>query len=337
MNSIDFSRFCVWDFEQVNVHSSTLDRYIIDMTREYPPVDFLLSYNGVGCIPKGDLQAVTGKLKAGKTFASICIEVAMLKGEYMGIKSLKDDIRILHVDTEQSAGNIVDRTSILHSLCGWDEKQNNERFNVMTLRECDYLKRINIIEEAVEKIKPDFVLIDGVRDLCADFNNIEESSKLIGNLMRICNQHKTAVMCVLHENKNDNNMRGHLGTELGNKCSEVYKVARNKTTGVISVEQSVSRNEPIEEWSFSINDGVPQVESVTYVDAKTLRRNEVLETLFREKTIYTYTELVNDYMPLFVCAERTAKSHISNALKEKVLFKNGSSYSYKFPIDDILL
>lgn len=335
MNSLDFSKFCLWDSEQINIDSSSLDKYIIDMTKEYPPIDFLLSYNGVGCVPKGDLQAVTGKLKAGKTFACICIEVAMLKGEHMGIKSLKDDIKILHVDTEQSSGNIVDRASILHSLCGWAEKENNDRFNVITLRECDYTKRISIIEQAIEKFNPDFMLIDGVRDLCADFNDIKESSLLIGDLMRFCNEYEIAIMCVLHENKNDSNMRGHLGTELGNKCSEVYKISKNENTGVILVEQTVSRNEPIDKWSFSINDeGVPQVESVANVNVKTQRRNEVLQTLFKKKGVYSYTELVNDYKPLLGCAERTAKLHIANALKENVLFQNGSSYSYIFPSDE---
>lgn len=338
MNSFDFSKFCLWDSEQINIDSSSLDKYIIDMTKEYPPVDFLLSYNGVGCIPKGDLQAVTGKLKAGKTFACICIETAMLKGEYMGISTLKDDIKILHIDTEQSAGNIVGRASVLHSLCGWSVKENYDRFHVITLRECDYKERLNIIEEAIEKFNPDFTLIDGVRDLCADFNSIEESSLLIGHLMRICSQYKTAIMCVLHENKNDSNMRGHLGTELGNKCSEVYKVSKSMSS-VISVEQIVSRNEPIEKWSFSINDdGIPQAESITYVDVKKQHRNEILQTLFKNKCSYNYTELVNNFYPMFGCAERTAKNHIADALKEGLLFKNGSAYSYIFPSgeDDIL-
>lgn len=40
------------------------------------------------------------------------------------------------------------------------------------------------------------------------------------------------------------------------------------------------------------------------------------------------------FKPLFGCADRTAKSHIADALKEGILFKNGAVYSFMFPDEE---
>ncbi len=335
-NIIDFSQFCQWGVSQVEVGKENFAWYVIDLAKEYPPIDFLLKYNGVGCLPRGDLQAMAGKLKSGKTFACICMEVAMLRGEYMGFEAQKASIKILHVDTEQSPGNIVDRVRVVHALCGWPTHVNSDRYRVITLRECSTEERLGKIVEAIEQFMPDFVLIDGVRDLCADFNDIGESSSLVGKLMGLCNRYRVGIMNILHENKNDTNMRGHLGSELGNKSSEIYQVSRDKS-GKVSVEQTACRNAPVEKWSFSICDGVPQPETASYLNKTQLRRDEILISIFKRKASYTYTELVTEFMPMYGCEERWAKKLIGEALTDGRLRKEGDLYHcILLPSDDEL-
>ncbi len=333
MSLIDFRRFSNWDADQVDVRSTGVERYLVDMTKDYPPVAFLLQYNGVGCVPKGELQAMTGKMKAGKSFACSCLETAMLTGHFMGFDATKANIRILHVDTEQSIATIADRIEKVHSMCDWPLKFNNEQYRTISLRDCG--NRLETIIEAIEQFQPDFVFIDGIRDLLGDFNDPKESSNLIGELLRLCNKYKVGIMCVLHENKADENMRGHLGTELGNKCSEIFKVRMNKSTGIISVEQTVARNESIGDWAFSIIDGMPQQQAVSYINPIKLRRDNCLAAIFKERQSYTHTELWQAFAVEYGCKERAAKTHITNATNDNVIQKRDSLDYYReyAPID----
>ncbi len=328
MNCIDFSRFSDCDADQVDVRSIGLGKYVIDMTKEYPPVDFLLQYNGVGCVPKGDLQAMTGKLKNGKSFACSCLETAMLTGNFMGFEATKDNIRILHVDTEQSAATIVKRAKTVHSMCDWPVDANNERYRTVSLRECSSGERLGKIVEAIEQFEPDFVFIDGIRDLLGNINDETESSSLINALLRICSEYNVGIMCVLHENKANEDMRGHLGTELGNKCSEIFKVKRDRATNIISVEQTFCRNESIEKWAFSIVDGTPQPQAVSYVNPIKMRRDSCFMALFKERQSYTHTELWQAFAVEYGCKERTAQKHITDATNDNVIQKRDGLYYY---------
>lgn len=333
MRTIDFGCFCQWEACQINTDFGTFGKYIIDMTKDYPPVDFLLKYNGVGCIPQGELQAITGKMKAGKSFACLCVEVAMLNGKFMGFEAQKDNIRILHIDTEQSPGNIINKIGTAHSLCGWPIRANNERLRILSLCECPFHERLEKIIEAIYSFAPDFVFIDGIRDLCRDFNDISESMDVVNTLLTVAREQHVGIMCVLHENKNDTNMRGHLGTELGNKSSEIFKVSQD-ASGVITVEQTVCRNEYIDKWAFTINKGVPEQHEVSQGNKVRQRRDEALQIIFRNKTSYIHTDLVNEFMPLYGCKERCAKGHIGDALKEGMLCKKDDLYYYVFPPDE---
>ena len=334
MSLIDFNLFCQWGVDEVNIQGIDIEKYLIDMKKEYPPVDFLLQYNGVGCIPKGDLQAMTGKMKNGKSFACLCLEVAMLNGSFMGFEALKENIHILHVDTEQSPATIVKRAKALHTMCEWDLDINDERYRTIHLRECNSCEeRLKVITEAIEKFNPDFMFIDGIRDLLDDFNDPQQSSRLINYFLMLCNKYKVGIMCVLHENKGDTNMRGHLGTELGNKCSETYKTS--KSDDIIKVEQTVCRNEPIKDWGLSIGDnGIPITQSISNVNPTRLKRDNSFKALYKEKESYTHTELWNAFAQIYGCKERAAKTHIANALNDGTLQKRDDTYYYGVaPID----
>ncbi len=328
MSTIDFSRFCDWDADQVDIRNTGLEKHIVDMTKSYPPVDFLLQYNGVGCVPKGDLQAMTGKMKNGKSFACSCLEAAMLTGDFMGFEALKENIRILHVDTEQSIATIAKRAKTVHSMCDWPIDKNDERYRTISLRDCS--DRLGVIVEAIERFTPDFVLIDGIRDLLGDFNDTKESFVLIDELLGLCSKYGVGIMCVLHENKANEDMRGHLGTELGNKCTEIFKVKLDKGAGIVSVDQAFCRNEPIEKWAFSIGEGgVPQQQAVSYVNATKLRRDNSFAAIFKERSFYTHTELWEAFVVEYGCKERAAKKHITDATNDNILRKRDNLYYYR--------
>ena len=60
---------------------------------------------------------------------------------------------------------------------------------------------------------------------------------------------------ILHQNKNDEHARGHIGTELNNKAESIMQVEVNKEDKSISIVEAVHiRDKEFEPFAFCIND-----------------------------------------------------------------------------------
>ena len=316
---------------------STLRPYLIDLQKAYPKPAFLLSHKGAGCFPKGDIQLITGAHKSGKSFAVLTLEVALLNGSFGNDWCANyQNIKVLHIDTEQHESNVADRAKKLHRLCEWETSQNNERFKVLTLRTCSPKERLDLVETAIVEFSPDFVVIDGIRDLCNDFNDIEESAELVNTAMRLSSQYAVAILCVLHRNKTDANARGHLGTELNNKCSDIYSVTLKDS--VVTLVQNACRNAPIDDSHFYINEyGIPEPADAptTKKETKQKERTERFLSIFGKQSGQTmrHTDLCNAYMAEASCQERTAMAHIKEAVDSGLLTKQSDrTYLFNDPL-----
>ena len=106
-------------------------------------------------------------------------------------------------------------------------------------------------------------------------------------------------------NKNDNNTRGHIGTELENKAETVLVISKNKQTPDISeVRPMHMRDKEFSSFAFHIDENaMPVLEDgyhVTVVKKKEEpltslpdeTHKEILEKLFDEKQPTSYKELV---------------------------------------------
>ena len=209
-------------------------------------------------MPLGDIQGIKAKAKQGKTLTESVFMAAILIGRCLGITSNVTNAKVLFFDTEQhqrSTAKVVER---VHKLCGWDVHKNYDNFSAFSLRSMDIKERLPYILKKIAAKKPHVVFIDGCRDLLHDFNNIEESSNVINTLMKASEECNTAIVNVLHTNKGkeDSNMRGHLGTELLNKCSDVWEVKKDGL--IFKVEETDCRNIPTDNWCFTLDEsGIP--------------------------------------------------------------------------------
>ena len=75
---------------------------------------------------------------------------------------------------------------------------------------------------------------DGIRDLMLDINNAGESVEVINRMMEWSSRYDLHIHCVLHLNKGDNNVRGHIGTEMSNKAETVLVITKSAENPVIS-------------------------------------------------------------------------------------------------------
>lgn len=340
--NIDLSRFNARGPEQLE-HRTWRDM-VIDPAVDYLPPEFLLRIGGVGVFPRGDIQAIKGKAKAGKTTAMALITAGMLANDFTDKLEMfsrsKGALRILHVDSEQHPRSVAWKQKTVYRLIYADPGDPLSNYAVLSLREFSFSDRWDIAKEAIHDFKPDFVLIDGIVDMIADFNDSAESKAFISELMALASRENCAICCVLHENKGkgDNTMRGHLGTELLNKCSETYQVSQ--LNGIFTVAQTESRNAPAPDFAFTIDsEGLPVLADETLQPStrsgQYLERVQIIRGFMPEPGM-RYKDLVSESMERFGVGERTAKSTIKEFLHGDILFKDGNNvYHLKKQDDDL--
>ena len=268
--------------------------YLLDPREDYPEPFFMLEYNGVPFSTLGGIQAISGQKKNGKSFVLTQLMAAVLgihskrveimlpglKVPERTIEHLGHEPKVLYVDTEMEKLNSAKVLRRVHWLCEWDMNQHNDRFDVLWLRTVEddeeakeraFQKRFRLIRKAIEVLKPDVVFIDGIRDIIGDFNDNQESSELVLKLMALAQKKEICIWCALQmnprpANDDESKLRGHLGTELGNKVTDtLVSIKKKDATGVsFTVKQQDARDKDMDDWKFMVTDdagklGVPKI------------------------------------------------------------------------------
>lgn len=277
---------------------------------EKPPVPPQILWVGDCTIATfGNFSASTGKAKSKKTF-NITAMVAAAVNNSTVLKyraSLPDGKRkILYFDTEQSrfhCHNVIER---IYRLAGLSLTKEDKRIKFYGLREFTPTLRIALIDYALRTFEDvGLVIIDGLRDLMYDINNAKESTDVMTMLMAWTSKYNLHIHCVLHLNKNDNNTRGHIGTELENKAETVLIISKNKQDSNISeVRPMHMRDKEFSSWAFHIDDNsLPVLDDgyhITVVKPKDKPLTslpddlhaKVLRTVFEGESPQRYLELV---------------------------------------------
>lgn len=231
-----------------------MDKWEIQIDEELSTPKFTISSYGIGCAPRGDIIAIKAKSKNGKTFLASIFASVILGAQFGGLKSWvpSRQSKVLYFDTEQNKPNTQALMIRIHKMCGWGIR-NNRKLHVFYLREMPLEERMGYIKDKVKEHRPVAVFIDGLADLIPDFNDVTYSQDIIQEIMSMSSMNDCAVFFVLHTNKNDNNMQGHLGTYALKKCADVFCVERDKT-GVFHVSETDSRNVAISNFDFVVNE-----------------------------------------------------------------------------------
>ena len=307
-------------------------RYLIDLAKTYSEPSYLIKSGGVGTIPRGDIIAVKAKSKHGKTFLCSIFAAVAMGAEWGSLSAAEKDCKVMFIDTEQNEKNVARVARRIHALVNIDIHKNSGRLLCYALRKMDMNKRWQFIQDRVSEERPDLLIIDGIADLIADFNNIAESQEIIGKLMATSTEFNLSIIFVLHTNKSkdDSNMKGHLGTMAVQKCSDVFEVVKNVATFNVSVSEC--RNIPISEFSFILdNDGVPHPSTVEKSAAKGQSKVEaelrrLLPKVFDFQTRLRYCQLKTAYIQaaggIDLCSDGTAKNRIKSAMEMGLIVQN---------------
>ena len=190
---------------------------------EKPPVPPQVLWVGDCTIATfGNFSASTGKAKSRKTFNVSALVAASLSGNRIlnyRAKLPEGKRKVLYFDTEQSRFHCHKVMQRILRLAGLPDNEDCENFVFVGLREFAPSVRLGAIQYALDTWKDyGLVIIDGLRDLMIDINDASESVHLINMMMNWSSVFNIHIHCVLHLNKIDDNIRGHIGTELTNKA-----------------------------------------------------------------------------------------------------------------------
>ena len=231
--------------------------YLLDPEHEFEPIQYSFSQNGIGLAPRGDIHVVKAPQKNGKTFLLTLMMGAMLKGEYLGLKSEIENPRILFIDTEQHPRNTQLVYRRICRIAGINGRQRHEQLRVLHLRGAKVEVIRHVILQEIVFYKPDVVYIDGLVDCVKDPNDQAESKDYITELSAIALNHNCSIWTVLHVNPGTEKMRGHLGTIMAQKVSDVLQCLKEKQPDgsiIFTVEHTDTRNKDINKFSFAIED-----------------------------------------------------------------------------------
>ena len=258
------------------------DTCYIDINKkiDYPPVclsygeKVLQSDKGDSIIPIalgtfGNLSVITAPPKTKKTFFVSLLASAFLSGTniYGGeIKGHRGSGDLIHIDTEQGAWHC---SKVFRRPLDMDRDIPKDKYHTFALRTIGYKERLEFIEYYLkENIKePSLVIIDGVADLCADVNNIEQSNQLVSSLMRLSQQQNVHIICVIHQNYGSQKLgTGHLGSALEKKAETVISLEANTVNkNWVTVKCGRSRGYSFDTFSFEVNEkGLPTIVNDLY-------------------------------------------------------------------------
>ena len=225
------------------------------------PNEFLFSVDGTPVLTKSDIHTIGAKQKGGKTSLVGILIAAILCGQWNRVRCLLDGATVLYVDTEMKPIDTQELAHKVAKMAGMDVEAIKERLHMVNFRPLTPEEMETGIRYFVSKYKPTLVVIDGVVDLCSNFNDVEASQRLVlGFLIKIAEKFKCAIINVLHTNKTDGytELRGHLGAFFEQKGSTVMRCEKDEANNLVTVKFSTHRYAPVSDFHFTFDDdGLP--------------------------------------------------------------------------------
>jgi hypothetical protein len=302
-----------------------LEERRFDPEKQPPEATALLKLSGRTIATRGNLVAMSGQAKSGKSHGLAAIIASSLGGEgdFLGFEAPNEaGAGMIYLDCEQSREDFhklmatAMRRASVHQLPDW--------FNAYHLTGWEPRNIWNAIEYLTTEASALYggmhmLLIDGYADLLNDPNDAEESFGLVRRLMALAERIDCAIAGVLHQNAGGDSlkMRGHLGSQIERKCQTVVTFKRSEDAIVAFTSQS--RGAPIFEdqgsrFAWSEEDKMfVSLESKAQVkqDSKARELIELANAAIRADGSVPYADLIPRIMELCAVKESMAKKRIA--------------------------
>lgn len=327
-----------------------LSLYEIKASDEIPPPEVALKIGDAIIGTLGNILSVIGKAKSRKSFfIAMAIAVSISKDIIFNLftnELPKHQRNVLYFDTEQGKYHVQLALKRICKLVGVAEPDN---LKVYGLRALNPIERAELIEYAIYNTPNlGMVFIDGIKDLITSINDEEQATMIVSKLMKWSEEQNILITTVLHQNKGDNNARGHIGTELNNKAETVLSVSKSTENDLVSiVTADMCRNLSPETFAFEIDtDGVPYISDFE-CDGKPIKKmskkelfemykNDIVIDIFGSTNDLGmgYGQLLDHFKRSFLSkttetiGEMYAKTYIKELIETSYILKNQEDNKY---------
>lgn len=230
----------------------------LDIDKEVPPPPVAIYIGDSPACTFGNFSASIGKPKGKKTFNVSAMTAAVVTNStilnYRG-NMPSDQNGILYFDTEQSKYHAFRVFKRIARLTHRSNAEIKQRIKYYALRKYSVEDRIGMIDHKIRNTPAvGLVIIDGIRDLMLDINSPREATLIVNYLMKWTEEYNLHIHTIIHQNKSDENARGHIGTEINNKSETVLRVEKDKNDDAISTVEAVYiRDITFPSFAFRIN------------------------------------------------------------------------------------
>ena len=267
------------DEEQLNEMDSLLASLEVDSTIEIaePEKAITLHFGMEQFIfgTLGNFSLIQGKAKSRKSYFLSAIMAAAISSNDVceHIRGHLSDRVNIYIDTEQGDWHASKAKNRIQSMAGFDPRVNQPNFKHYRFRGLltnkERLRLVDYIMQTTQNIG--LMVIDGIVDLASKgVNDEEEATAIASKLLQWTSNNNCHIACVLHENKNDRNAKGHLGAYLVQKAETTVALSKSETTP--------SASDIVPEYTRNIE--FPSMEmTITGFDTIELVKKEELESI----------------------------------------------------------
>jgi hypothetical protein len=283
---------------------------VVAAPEDVPP---LLSIGPAPIWTKENHSLIIGKKKSRKT-----LFLTWLISQYTG--DLQTDILI--ADTEQGQKHVWKTRERIHTL-------TKKNINILSLRGLSPQDRQGVIEEAIQEGNFKVVIIDGIRDLLSNINDPDQCTSLVTWIEHLTVTYGLHIVNVLHQNKVDNNARGHIGSELLNKAEITIELELDEKAGCTLVKCESARDIPFESFAFTHDAaGLPELVTMP-IKGKALTDTEQKNRLAYvfENEPKKYSEVIEGMQSHFEVGKNKAGQLLADYVRRSWIIKNGNDRS----------
>lgn len=282
----------------------------------------------------GSLQnyvTFAGIPKSGKsTILAALISTIFLKGDLwdMKLELPKDRQKVAYFDTESADVEFYAQVDKIRKFA--DVQNISDKILMYQVRE-DQPSTIRKMIEYCLQVNTDVsvVFIDGLLDLCINYNDEKETRLLTNWLKRITKQYNVLVITVIHLGKKDGETLGHLGSNSDRWAQSTLTITKNKEEKTFTLESKFLRSaEDITPIVIHNLGGYWQKIHDLGIHAMTKEDELINDILYEEKS---YKNLVAEIMRRNKKGMNYAKGLIKKWIQEEKIEKTETGYILKNP------
>jgi len=281
---------------------------------------------------------LSGLPKSGKsTFTTSIMASSITKQDIWGIQliPIKDRPKICWFDTESSEYDWYRHVERMKQISNVESIPSF--FDMFNTRKDSPEDTKKMIESYLyHNSDCSVIIVDGLLDLCMNYNDEVECRLLVNWLKRITTVYNILFITILHVGKKDGNTLGHLGSntdrwaqstlEIKKDADAVYELSPKFLRSSAGFENIKIRYD-IGEGKY-VCDNVPVVRKNNFEDFEVYELNNFVDLLFKSVKNYTYDNLIKQIGMLETRGINYSKQYAKFLKEKNYINKNQNNLYY---------